>query len=145
MRIETAAITIGTSARNDANTKTRTASAPVAPMSVSTSTLGPSVSPPADSRPYDVSPTSKPAAAAACSSTGSSCSCTPGSKPSGSGPCTSAYVVRPSSPTKRSSPLLAKSVTRTPGTEVRTASKTAATSAAWSSTVVPSGTVSTGT
>jgi hypothetical protein len=40
----------------------------------------------ADSRPYDVSATSTPAAAAARSSTGSSASAVPGSKPVGSGP-----------------------------------------------------------
>ena len=61
MRIDTAAMSSGTKARNDAKTKSSTASAPVAPNSVSTSTLGPSVSPPADSRSYDVSPTSMPA------------------------------------------------------------------------------------
>ena len=65
VRIETAAISSGTSARNDANTKISTASAPVAPSSVSNRTLGPEVSPPADSSPYDVRPTSKPAALAA--------------------------------------------------------------------------------
>ena len=44
-RIETAATTIGTSARNDAKTKMSTSRAPAAPSSVSTSRLGPLVSP----------------------------------------------------------------------------------------------------
>ena len=44
VRIETAAIIIGTSARNDAKTKISTSSAPAAPSSVSASTLGPSLS-----------------------------------------------------------------------------------------------------
>ena len=40
VRIETAAMISGTSARNEANRNTRTASAPSAPSNVSTSRLG---------------------------------------------------------------------------------------------------------
>ncbi len=58
MRIDTAAMSSGTKARNDANTNSRTSKAPAAPSSVSTKTLGPSVSPPADRSPYDVKPLS---------------------------------------------------------------------------------------
>lgn len=49
VRIETAAMTNGTSAKKDAKTKVSTTSAPTAPNKVSTSTLGPALSPPADS------------------------------------------------------------------------------------------------
>ena len=145
MRIDTAAMISGTRARNDAKTKINTARAPTAPNSVSTRTLGPSVSPPAASRLYDVSPGSRPAAAAASVSTGSSWASKPGPKPVGSGPCTSAKVLLPSSVTNRSSPVLARSTTRACGSAERTASKTPATSASRSATVLPSGTVRTGT
>ena len=72
VRIDTAAMSIGSSARNDAYTKIKTSSAPAAPNSVSTRTLGPSVSPPCDSMPYDVRPLSKPLLSAALFSAGSS-------------------------------------------------------------------------
>lgn len=49
VRIETAAMTSGTSAKNDAKTKVSTTSAPTAPSRVSTSTLGPELPPPAES------------------------------------------------------------------------------------------------
>ena len=51
VRMETAAISSGTNARNEAKTNSSTSSAPAAPSSVSARTLGPSVSPPADSSP----------------------------------------------------------------------------------------------
>ena len=51
VRIDTAAMSSGSSARNDANTNSSTSSAPAAPSSVSTRTLEPSLSPPAASRP----------------------------------------------------------------------------------------------
>ncbi len=54
MRIETAAMTSGSRARNDAKTKISTTSAPAAPNSVSVRTPGPEESPPADNMPYDV-------------------------------------------------------------------------------------------
>ena len=47
--IETIAITIGTIARNDANTNASTASAPRPPTSASISTPGPSLPPPLSS------------------------------------------------------------------------------------------------
>ena len=46
VRIETAAMRSGTSARSDAKTNASTARAPSAPSSVSSSTLGPPLSPP---------------------------------------------------------------------------------------------------
>ena len=85
MRIETAAMTSGTSARNEAKTKIRTTSAPAAPSRVSVSTPGPDESPPADSMPYDVSPLVKPLPAAAWSRAGSICVSMPGPKDVGIG------------------------------------------------------------
>ena len=51
VRMETAAISNGRNAKNDAKTKSSTRRAPAAPSRVSASTLGPWVSPPTDSMP----------------------------------------------------------------------------------------------
>ena len=48
VRIETAAMSNGTRASSEAKTNARTARAPSAPSSVSSSTLGPLLSPPPD-------------------------------------------------------------------------------------------------
>ena len=105
VRIETAAISSGTRARNEAKTNSSTAKAPRAPISVSASTLGPDESPPAESSSYDVSPTSMPEGFAARCRTGSSFVSRPGPKPDGGGPCTRPKVVAPSVDTNRSSPV----------------------------------------
>ena len=60
VRMDTAAMSSGSSARNDANTKSSTRSAPAAPSRVSIRTLASSWSPPAASRAYEVRPLSKP-------------------------------------------------------------------------------------
>ncbi len=65
MRIETAATTRGMKARNDANTKSRTARAPSPPSRVSTSTLLPPVSSPTASASIPVTPTAAPSGACA--------------------------------------------------------------------------------
>ncbi len=56
--MDTAATISGTAARKDANTNANTASAPRAPMSVSSRTPGPSSAEPADSAWMPVSSTS---------------------------------------------------------------------------------------
>jgi hypothetical protein len=62
VRIDTAAITSGSSARNDANTNASTASAPTAPIIVSPSTPGPLLSSlPAASGSSPVTPAVAPA------------------------------------------------------------------------------------
>jgi len=107
VRIETAAISSGSRARNDANTNSSTSSAPAAPSRVSASTLGPSVSPPADNSPYDVSPPSSPAWSAAWARAGSSCASMPGPKDVGGGPWMREYAVSPSGAMNASSPVVA--------------------------------------
>lgn len=57
VRIETAATTSGTKARNEANTKARTTRAPAAPMRVSVKTPGPFDDVPASSWSNPVRPT----------------------------------------------------------------------------------------
>ena len=147
VRMDTAAISSGSNARNDANTKRRTRSAPAAASKVSSRTLELSWSPPADSRPYDVRPLSKPRDSAAFSSAGSSSTSTYGPSALGTGAWIRANVVRPSPETKLGSPVLAKSTTRsfTSGTAATAVVKIFATAALFSCTVWPSGTVTTAT
>jgi hypothetical protein len=122
VRIDTVAMTNGTKARNDANTKASTANAPSPPSRVSTSTLGPLLSPPPASMSYEVRPASSPvrSAAALTAARTSASKLAPNSV--GSGTNTRPNVDRPSSVRKRGSFVLAKSTTRTPGTSCLIAS-----------------------
>ena len=138
-------MTSGTKARNDANTKISTASAPSAPNSVSARTAARRCRRPRPAGRTRSARLVSPAALAAGVSTGLSASSMPGPKPCGSGPCTSANVLRPSLVTNLWSPVLARSTTRACGTLVRTVWKMALISAACCCTVSPAGTVSTGT
>ncbi len=122
----------------------------MAPSRVSASTLGPSVSPPADSSPYEVRPASRPVCAAACSRAGPTTASIPGPKPAGCGPCTSAKALRPSSVRKAGAsppavPPVAGPTMRACGTCTRTASNTAWMSSARAVALWPGGTVTTGT
>ena len=109
VRMDTIAMMMGTSARNDPNTKTRTASAPMPAISVSASTAGPCPELPAEakgSRP--VTRTLQPVGSAlliARVMSGASAASPWNPVPRGAN--TSPNVTRPSEETNRGSPVLA--------------------------------------